>query len=392
MIKIIIAVVFLCGAIFLGPRLADSQGFVHIATNNYIIETSLTTATVLGVIAFLILHVLVNILFGSFKLPKITFRWFGANREKSRLKLQSKAFLAYEEGNFNKSLGYLNKIGTEHLPTHCLFLAAKSAFELDDLEGCRKFLDLAEEREDSSDLSCKLLRAQLNLKLDNTEAALENLSSLENDSHSNAMITRLLCECYERDGNYEKLSELLPTLKTQKVFEQETFERIAQRCLEYKLSSTQSESNVLSLVDNLSRSEKKNAAFMVPVVKQLVKLGSLEQADKYAVTLVKEDDGDSKDLYNTISQWPKASSTLLQALEHKSVELGESVKKNVPFLQALANLELQSEKFNEAKGHVETALAVQSNKDGYMLAAELSKRTNNEDDANRYMQLALKCC
>lgn len=390
MIKIILALVFLCGAVFLGPRLADSQGFVHIATNSYIIETSLTTAIVIGFIAFLILHILVNILFGSIKLPKLTFRWFGSNRDKRRLKQQSKAFLAYEEGSYSKALNALNKIGKENMPTHCLFLGAKCAFEMDDLEACRNFLDLAEAREDSSELACKMLRAQLNLKLDNTEAALENLSSLEKDSNHSAPITKLLYICYERDGDYEKISELLPSIKSLKLFEESTYEQIAQRCLEYKLDKAKSEETVLTLVDRLSRTEKKNPEFMVPVVERLVQLDSLDKAKKFAVSMIKDDNGDCKALYNSLAQWPKASETLLQALEHKATALGESVKKNVPLLQALANLELQAEKFDAAKSHLDTALAQQSNKTGYMLAAELNKRTNNLDEATRCMGLALK--
>ena len=47
MIKLIAFIVITSIAIILGPMLADSQGFVHIATNTHIVETSLTTAIVL---------------------------------------------------------------------------------------------------------------------------------------------------------------------------------------------------------------------------------------------------------------------------------------------------------------------------------------------------------
>ena len=72
MIKILIAVGLLCAAVFLGPRLADSQGFVHIATEGYIIETSLTTAIIIAFVSFVVLHVLVNIINRSVSLPKST--------------------------------------------------------------------------------------------------------------------------------------------------------------------------------------------------------------------------------------------------------------------------------------------------------------------------------
>ena len=56
MIKICIALLVTCAAIFIGPYLADSQGYIHIATNDYIIEMSVVTGTVLTVIAFIIFY------------------------------------------------------------------------------------------------------------------------------------------------------------------------------------------------------------------------------------------------------------------------------------------------------------------------------------------------
>lgn len=47
MIKLILVILFTSLAVILGPLLADSQGFVHIATNSKIIETSITTAIVI---------------------------------------------------------------------------------------------------------------------------------------------------------------------------------------------------------------------------------------------------------------------------------------------------------------------------------------------------------
>ena len=95
MIKIIIAVLLLCGAVFLGPRLADSQGFVHIATECYIIETSLTTAIILAIVSFVVLHIVVNLINRSIRLPKLTARWFVNRKAKKLQSLQNEAFLAW---------------------------------------------------------------------------------------------------------------------------------------------------------------------------------------------------------------------------------------------------------------------------------------------------------
>ena len=51
MIKLILVILFTSLAVILGPLLADSQGFVHIATNSKIIETSITTAIVIYILS-----------------------------------------------------------------------------------------------------------------------------------------------------------------------------------------------------------------------------------------------------------------------------------------------------------------------------------------------------
>lgn len=388
MIKIIIALAFLCAAIFLGPRLADSQGFVHIATNNYIIETSVTTALIIAVISFLVLHFVLNVLFSSIHLPSVMKRWFGANAAKRRLRLQNEAFVAFEEGSYARALSLLKQSGKKRLPTHCLFLGAKCAFESDNLEACRDYLDQAERRKDTSLTACKLLRAKLNLRLDNVEAALENLESLEKDSYSSALITRLLYRCYEKEGDYAKINELLPNLKHLKLFDETTLEHITLNCLAFQLSNTKDPQEVMALVDKLSRNEKNKISFMLPVVKQLLKLNASDKATRLVSNLMKSPSpNEANEIYGALAEWPEASDSLLQLLLSKSSDTNGD---NAPLLMALANLEMRSEKLEDAKSHVEKALELAPSREGYMLAAEVNKRTNNTDEANKYLSLALE--
>ena len=62
MIKLILVILFTSLAVILGPLLADSQGFVHIATNSKIIETSITTAIVIYILSVFIIFAVYAIL------------------------------------------------------------------------------------------------------------------------------------------------------------------------------------------------------------------------------------------------------------------------------------------------------------------------------------------
>ena len=389
MIKILLAVALLCAAVFLGPRLADSQGFVHIATDNYIVETSLTTAIILALVAFLVLHVLINLLNRSVKLPRSTSRWFTKRRQHKQQLLLGEAFLAYEEGAYQRALGLIRKYGSKgELPASLLFLAAKSAFKLGDLVNCRTYLDQAEQSPSSSQLACHLLRAKLNLKLGNAPAALENLDQVKKDSYTNAITTKLLSECYEQEGEYDKLISLLPQIKKLKLLDDDAYQALTQRTLGALVERTQDSNTVVSLINKLSRAERADASLMTPLITKLVALGDSVNAGKYATSLLKH--SGAEPLIEAIATWREAVPAVLAELTRQEKQNQVGAQTNLPLLKALANLELKADKLSEAKAHLKQAFSLGKGPELYLLAAELNERLAQYDEATKFFALAVR--
>ena len=94
MIKICIALLVTCAAIFIGPYLADSQGYIHIATNDYIIEMSVVTGTVLTVIAFIIFYFAVNFVLSVMHLPHGASLMLKRRADKKQITWQNNAFIS----------------------------------------------------------------------------------------------------------------------------------------------------------------------------------------------------------------------------------------------------------------------------------------------------------
>lgn len=389
MIKILIAVALLCGAVFLGPRLADSQGFVHIATDNYIVETSLTTAIIVAFVAFLVLHVVVNIISRSARLPKITARWFRFHSAKRQQNLQSEAFLAYEEGAYTRALALLKKSGNPaSLPVNCLFLAAKCAFKAGDLDNCRTYLDQAEQCSDGSEIACKILRAKLNLKIGNAAAALENLANIKKDSYTRAITTRLLYECYEQDGSYGKIYELLPNLRKLNLISEEECSTLTARCNEQRLAHAQKAEDVVAIINSLSKQERRDPVIMAPLLQALMTtFEDVETASKNALTILKSNS--SEFFLDSIAKWDTSAPQVLAELKHQAEANTIGAQTNVPLLKAMANLELKEGKLAEAREHIKQALEVAKSKDLYLLAAELNERLAQYDEATKFFTLAL---
>lgn len=391
MIKILIAVALLCGAIFLGPRLADSQGFVHIATDGYIVETSLTTTIILAIVAFVVLHILVNIINRSVKLPKSTANWFGNRRLKKQQRLQNEAFLSYDESAYARALTLLKKAGgKEQLSAPALLLGAKCAFATGNLDECRSYLDQAEKSKDTSVLACKILRAKLNLKIGNAAAALENLDSIAGDDNADAGITRLKYECYQSEQQLDKIKELLPTLKKLKLVDEDEANQIAQSCACAAVSGLKEAKAVEEFIAGLSKQEQRNAVIMAPLVTKLVELDDVESASKYTLELLKRDHTHQEALFNAIATWDKAAPQVLDELNKQSQDNAIGSQTNLPLLKALANLELKENKLSEAKDHISQALNMERNNDLYILAADLNKRLKRDDEAVRFYDLAVK--
>lgn len=389
MIKILIAVALLCAAVFLGPRLADSQGFVHIATDNYIVETSLTTAIILALVAFVVLHVIVNLLNRSIKLPRSTSNWLSRRRNRKQQALLGEAFLAYEEGAYQRALGLVRKYGAKgDLPASLLFLGAKSSFKLGDLAGCRNYLDQAEQTPSGSQLACLLLRAKLNLKLGNAQAALENLEQVKKDSYTNAITTQLLSECYEQEGDYDKLLGLLPQLKKLKLVSADDYQALLLKVITAQVDKTQDSNSLVALTNNLSRSERSDAEVMTPIITKLVALGDTVNAGKFATALLKH--SAATPLLEAIATWREAVPAVLKELTRQEQQNQIGASTNLPLIKALANLELKSGQLSQAKEHLKQAFTLGKGPELYLLAAELNERLAQYDEATKFFALAVR--
>ena len=388
MLKILIAVAFLCLAVFFGPQLADSQGFIHIATENYIVETSITTAVVVIIVAFVVLHFLVNLITSFLKLPSSTSKWLGSRKEHKFHELQVEAQLAYDEGSYKRALALIKKAGSaDKLPITSLLLAARCAFERGDLGACRQYLDQAERLPNGSDIACNLLRAQLNLKIGNVAAALEYLDKLRNDTYTHDIVLRLRYECYLHDGAYQQIHDLMPELKKIHLLSADEEMELNKRYVEYRLLQSSNIDEVVALADSLNHQERQKASFMVPILNKLVFFKESALVSKYVQPVIKYNCSD--ELLAAIASWPLALPEVLSSLKAQAAANVVGSVTNVALLTALANLELKANELTEAKEHLKQALEVTKNRQLYLLAAELNERLSQYDEATKFFTLAL---
>ena len=218
MIKICIALLVTCAAIFIGPYLADSQGYIHIATNDYIIEMSVVTGTVLTVIAFIIFYFAVNFVLSVMHLPHGASLMLKRRADKKQITWQNNAFIAYEEGDFKRTLALFNKAPKkDQIPTFTKFIAADAAFELGDYAKTTAILDEIEKSDPHAKVAVAIVRAKMNFKLGNVEAALETLQPLKLKDSS--FISKISYQSLKNENDFEGLAEMAPRLISDKIID-----------------------------------------------------------------------------------------------------------------------------------------------------------------------------
>ena len=221
MIKLILVILFTSLAVILGPLLADSQGFVHIATNSKIIETSITTAIVIYILSVFIIFAVYAILKKIYLVPKGTLRAFKLRANKKKLSQQDEAEIYFEQGEYEKALSLFKHINSiKKMSEKSLLTAAQCAFHIGLYDYTRQALDEAEKRGKNVKLAAEVIRARLNLDIGNPKASLEFLEATKGNV-SNASVLRMFVKCYSELGLTDKIVAMSKELVNNKVLSDE---------------------------------------------------------------------------------------------------------------------------------------------------------------------------
>lgn len=388
MIKILVFVAILCLAIFLGPYLTDSQGFVHIATDHYILNTSLTFAIIAIVIFAAIIALIIKLIAGVYKVPKLTLG-FLSQRHKNKIKnLLEEAAIAYTEGNYLRAVSLIEKAGPKQsLPISIIFIMAKSAFNIGDTNKAKDYLDFVIKNHKDAKIAALVVKSQLNLKLDNVAAAKSYLDEIQG-SYQSKFIKQLQYQCLVKKGDIEALYHDSAHFVAQKVISSQQQRQIYLDYINYKLSNAKTTFDLRAIYKKFSAADKIDTSIICPFIEKLVAIGDLSYAKKLTLKLLKENP--SNEIYDCIAKWDMAVPGILEILEEKANENLIASQVNVPLLKALGNLELQEGKYVSAREHFEKALELSKTKELYLMLAKTLSMQQQYAKANEYFMLASK--
>lgn len=379
MMRFLIFLAVICAAVVLGPMLSDSQGFVHMVVGNYVIETSVTTAVIIIVLFLAALWLAYSLIRHFLSIPHGTARWFKKRSLKKQDALQDAAYLAYEEGDYARTIELLNQSGSiEDLPLRALFVGAKASFNIGKYELTRSFLDQAEKFSRQAAEASRVVRAKLNLRVNNAKAALEDLSKVRRGL-KNRLIYRLYFLSYQREHDLGKLSSISKELQKYKLITEDEARQIDEEFFASQLHDAKTPADLKELWKGFSRQMRHDPKVAGPFTARLVQSGDLAQARSIALRFLKE--GLDPAILESVSKWEKGDREVLDFLRNSAAQDEISGAVNLPLLTARGNLEYRLGMNQEALDDYRRALELKPSAETYTRIGQILASQQNYAEA-----------
>jgi HemY protein len=217
--RLISFILVLAFATAIGVMIRQDPGYALFAYKDWTMEMPLWLTLVLFT-ALLVICILVlggfRFLFSSHSRVK---GWWGRRRQqRSRLQL-ARGLLELTEGRFKKAEQYLSiSAKFSEIPLIHYLSAAKAAEETGSFERRDKYLALAYDASEGSNLPVRLTEAQLRFHQGDLENARTILKELHEEYPKHAEILKLLASIYESNSDWHGLQSLLPELKKANIY------------------------------------------------------------------------------------------------------------------------------------------------------------------------------
>ncbi len=211
---LVLAIIVLIGAIFLGLEIQKDPGTVVIQIRGWNIEASVALMAAAMLVTFAVFYLAVRVTGTALKAPKLINKF----RQHRARKALNQGMSELAQGHWSKAQRKLGKtVRCKETAILGYLASAQAAQQLGKLEKRDKFLRLAAQADSNPELVVGITEAQLMIENQQFEQAATKLRQLRRQDPKNTLILRLLKECYLQSQAWEDLAQLLPDLERLRV-------------------------------------------------------------------------------------------------------------------------------------------------------------------------------
>lgn len=214
MLKILLLFVVLIAGIIFGPVIAGHQGYVLIQTDNWDIETSVTSLVIMFVLLQLVLIFLGWCYRRFIGTGSKAYSWFSF-RKRNRARKQTRlALMKLAEGDF-KQVEKLMSRNADYAeqPVVNYLLAAEAAQQRGDEFRVQQHLERAAELADTNQLPVDITRVRILLAQNENYAARTGVDELLNQAPRHPEVLRLAQTAYIRTEAWQALLDIIPSMQ-----------------------------------------------------------------------------------------------------------------------------------------------------------------------------------
>lgn len=284
MIRTLLLFLLLGGAMVMGPLVAGNKGYVLIALGEYTIEMSVVSAALFGVLLYVLLLLVENLLGRLFSLHSRTRIWLHHRRRRQGQQQTLAGALALAEGRFEQAEALMLKgAGESEQPLLNYISAAEAAEAQGESERRDRYLQQAEEEHPNARLALGLIRARSQLRRNELIAAEQTLLTLQADYPQHRTVLTLLKECLLSRSQWSSLLSLLPQLQKLKLITATEFSALQKQiypALFAEKGNTLGKEGVLALWRELPKSLRHEPELLDALIQQLITMGAEADAEE----------------------------------------------------------------------------------------------------------------
>ncbi|PIE20437.1 MAG: heme biosynthesis protein HemY [Neptuniibacter caesariensis] len=389
---LLLLIILTAGAL-VGEMMVKDPGYVLIAYDNTTVETSLWVLLVALVIAFIILHFVINLLTHT-KLPTARLKAWKDHRQQSISRRKTlKGLTSLSEGNWAQAQKQLAQ-AAEHsdLPLINYLAAARAAHEQNNEQATDELLQKARSTTPEAEVTVAISQAEIQLSRGQLEPCLATLLRLRKLAPKNTYVMKLLKDVYLRLNDWQQLSQLIPVLRKHHALKEDELNELSRQCysklLDESIQNLPVETSDEERLKTLGRTwhdmptdQTQSSDLVQRYTELLVSLGAESRAEQNLRTLIKRNWNETLvGLYGRIN-----GENAKKQLDNARGWL-KSHAESPALLLTLGRLSLRNQHWGQAVKYFEHSMEIEPNSETLAELTRLLRHLGEDERAQALLQ------
>jgi HemY protein len=364
----------------------QAPGFASFTYGETTYELPLVEFVIGLFIFFTVFYIILRLLALLFSAPKRIQSVMENRRQKKALGCTQKGLTKFTQGDWAQSEKLLIS-GANHSDAAMVNYtwAARAAHMRGNYTERDAHLSEAKLKNPTEQPALDVLRAEFLLDQKMPEQALASLSEHEDEMHSNPKITSLFANAYEQMGNWNKLADIIPLLKSSKNISQQTFSDIENKTIQGLLDSSHNASNVDEIGTKYRDSILNNEILTLNYVSALQQQGKHELAESITTDAINNNWSSKLVRQYGLINFKDPS----QALNKAEKWVNQHTNDEYLYL-TLGRICNKAQLWGKAKAYFESSLSRKPLAETYSELAALHEQLDEMEDAHKCAKKGLK--